>query len=177
LVKINNYEFTYESDKGERSTFSDNKNRNTVNKNKYSHEYKYNLFYSNIDLEDSNKYNNNNYEEISDSTYNSIPTTKSQPYKYQIFQTGYENNPSKKVNDIIDYFENNNIYNNINNKSITFGNVNKRKAKYLGKPTIFSRKLNNNKINSVKNVENKIGMKKNRNNNKSIDINIKNNNN
>ena len=177
LVKINNYEFTYESDKGERSTFSDNKNRNTVNKNKYSNEYKYNLFYSNIDLEDSNKYNNNNYEEISDSTYNSIPTTKSQPYKYQIVQTGYENNPSKKVNDIIDYFENNNIYNNINNKSITFGNVNKRKAKYLGKPTIFSRKLNNNKINSVKNVENKIGMKKNRNNNKSIDINIKNNNN
>ena len=172
LIKINNFEFAYESDKGERNTFSDYKNRNTINSNNYSNGYKYNLFYSNINLEDSNKYNNNNYEEISDSTYNSIPTTKSQPYKYQIIQTGYVNNPSKKVNDIIDYFENSNISNNINNKSITFGNTNKRKAKYLGKPTIFTRKIKSNQINSVKNVENKIEMNINRNDNNSIDINI-----
>ena len=172
LVKINNYEFTYESDKNERNTFSDYNNRNTVNNNNYSNGYKYNLYYSNINLEDSNKYNNNNYEEISDSTYNSIPTTKSQPHKYQILQAGYANNPSKKVNDIIDYFENINIYNNINNKSITFGNINKRKAKYLGKPTIFSRKLKDIKTNNVKNVENKFGIKVKRSNNNSIDINI-----
>ena len=172
LVKINNFEFTYESDKGERNTFSDYKNKNIINNNNYSHAYNYNLFYSNINLEDSSKYNNNNYEEISDSTYNSIPTTKSLPYKYQIVQPGYVNNPSKKVNDIIDYFENSNIYNNINNKSITFGNTNKRKAKYLGKSTIFTRRLKNNKIDNVKNIENKSGMKVKRSNNNSIDINI-----
>ena len=173
LVKINNYEFTYESDKGERNTFSDYKNRNTVKNNKDSHGYKYNVYYSNIDLEDPNKYNNNNYEEISDSTFNSIQTTKNQPYKYQIAQTGYLNNSSKIVNDIIDYFENNNIYNNINNKSITFGNINKRKAKYIGKTNIFSKKLKNNNITNIKNIENKIGIKVKRSNNKSIDINIK----
>ena len=123
MVKINNYIFTYESDKGERNTFSDYKN-NTINNNKDSNGYKYNIQYSNINLEDSNKYNNNNYEEISDSAYNSIRTTKNQPYKYKIAQTGYVNNSSKKENSIIDYFENCNIYNNINNKSITFGNIN-----------------------------------------------------
>ena len=176
LVKINNYEFTYESDKGERNTFSDYKKRNIVNNNKYSQGYNYNLYYNNINLEDPNKFNNNNYEEISDSTYNSIPTTKSLPYKYQIVQACYVNNPSKKVNDIIDYFENSNIYNNINNKSITFGNINKRKEKHLGKPTIFSRQIKSNKINNFKNVENKIGIKLKRNNNKSIDINSQNSN-
>ena len=175
FVKINNFEFTYESDQGEKKDIRvQNKKRNIIINNKPLSEYKYNVCYSNIDLEDySNKYNNNNYEEIRDSsTYNSISTTKTTlPYQYQVNQSGYLNNPSKKVISIIDSFEHNDISNNINNKSITFGSLNKRKTKKLTKTNNFSGRLKKEKINNIKNAESKVLKNSNRFNN-SIDISI-----
>jgi len=174
FVKINNFEFTYESDKGERNTNnSKNKKKHIIMNKKSSKEYKYNICYSNIDLEDSTKYNNNNYEEIRDSTFNSISTTKrTLPYQYQIAQSGYLNNPSKKVNSIIDSFDRHDIYNTINNKSITFGALNKPKSKNLAKAYNYSGMLKKNKINNAKNTEIQALKKSTKINNKSIDNSI-----
>ena len=179
FVKINNFEFTYESDQGEKNTInSQNKKSNIIMDHKHSKEYKYNICYSNIDLEDSKKYNNNNYEEIRDSTFNSISTAKrTLPYKYQIAQSGYLNNPSKKVNSIIDSFDQNEIYNTINNKSITFGSLNKSKPKNLTKTYNYSGMLKKNKINTAKSTESQVLKNSKKFNNNSIDINIINNNN
>ena len=176
FVKINNFEFTYESDQGEKKVINiQKKNNNTIVNNKQSKKYKYNECYSNINLEDSTKYNNNNYEEIRDSTFNSISTTKRTiPYQYQIAQSGYLNNPSKKVISIIDSFDRNEVYNTINNKSITFGSLNKPKTKNLTKTYNYSGMLKKNKINNVKSIESQVLKNSTKFNNNSIDISIKN---
>ena len=172
FVKINNYEFTYESDQGEKKTFnSKNKKKNIILNYKKSKDYKYNICYSNIILEDSTKYNNNNYEEIRD-TFNSIPTTKrNDPYKFQIAQSINLNNLSKKTINEIDSFDPNEIYNTINNKSITFGNLNKPRQKNLTKTYNYSGMLKKNKIIKVKGTDSQVLKNLTKFNNNSIGVN------
>ena len=175
FVKINNFEFTYESDQGEKKTInSQKKNNNIIASHKQSKKNKYNICYSNINLEDSTKYNNNNYEEIRDSTFNSISTTKRTiPYQHQIVQSGYLNNPSKKAICIIDSFDRKEIYNTINSKSITFGSINKPKPKNLTKTYNYSGMLKKSKINNIKSTENQALKNSKKFNNNTTDICIK----
>ena len=186
LFQVNNFEITYETDQEERK----NSNSNNYNiKNPmtniinypYQNEFKYNIYYNNIiNLEDSNKYNNNNYEEINENTYDSSSNTNYYPYKYEmIHQSNLNDYPKKSVNlydKMIESYEDNGIFNNITNKSIAFGTVKRRKAK---SKNINSKKIKTKKTNtnSIRHIENQNFINNIKNNSIDIKINSPNSNN
>ena len=137
--KVNNFEIAYRTDKEERKNANSSQinHRNTMTSiinYPYQNEFKYNIYYNNIiNLEDSNKYNNNNYEEINENTYDSSSNINYEPYKYNMISTSNLNNITKKsvnlYDKMIDSYDDKDIFNNINNKSVTFGSVKIRKAR------------------------------------------------
>ena len=184
FLKVNNFEITYETDQEERNNISSsqykqrNKMTNIVSY-PYQNEFKYNIYYNNIiNLEDSNKYNNNNYEEINENTYDSSSNTNYEPYKYNMIHSNNLNGISKKsinlYDKMINSYGDSDIFNNINNKSVTFGYVKRRKAKSknINKSSNYTKKIKNNKTNCIKNLESQSFINNIRNN--SIDIKINN---
>ena len=180
--KVNNFELTYETDQEERnncnnSHYNHGNTMTNILSYPYQNEFKYNIYYNNIiNLEDSNKYNNNNYEEINENTYDSCSNNNYYPYKYHMIHTSNLNEISKKsinlYDNMIDTYDDSDIFNNINNKSVTFGNVKRRKAKSknINKSTNFSKGIKSNKTNSIKHLENQSFINNIR--NSSIDIKI-----
>ena len=177
-IRICNFEITYESDQGEKKNFTSNKkNRSIINNFSKNKKYKYNCLYNkNNYIEESSKYNNNNYEEINE-TYSSVNDTKSYPNNYQCQITHNEsiNNTGKKKITIIDSFDAPDIYNNFNNKSITFGNISKKKNKNNSRTLNNFQKLQSAKTSSSKKVEGQNDdINFNRDDNNSTDIKIPN---
>ena len=179
FFKVNNFEIKYETDKEERKNCinSQYNHKNTMTKiisYPYQNEFKYNIYYNNIiNLEDSNKYNNNNYEEINENTYDTSSNTNYEPYKYNSIHTSNLNENSKKTINLyekmIDSYGDSDIFNHINNKSDAFGSVKRRKAKSKN----FNKSTNhikNNKTNSIKHLESQNFINNIKNN--SIDIKI-----
>ena len=189
IFKVNNFEITYETDQEERNNTSNSQynHRNTMTNiinYPYQNEFKYNIYYNNIiNLEDSNKYNNNNYEEINENTYDSSSNTNYEPYKYHMIRTSNLNEISKKsinlYDKMIDSYGDSDIFNNINNKSVTFGSMKRRKAKSknINKSTNYSKRIKNNKTTSIKHLESQSLINNIRNNSIDIKINSPNSNN
>ena len=189
LFQVNNFEITYETDQEERKNYinSDINHRNTMTKIikcPYQNEFKYNIYYNNIiNLEDSNKYNNNNYEEINENTYDTSSNTNYEPYKYNMIHTSNLNEISKKTinlyDKMIDSYGDNDIFNNLKNQSVTFGSVKIRKAKSknINKSANYTKKIKNNTANSIKHLESQSFINNIRNNSIDIKINSPNNNN
>ena len=189
FFKANNFEITYETDQEEKNTISSSQHnqRNTMTNiinYPYQNEFKYNIYYNNIiNLEDSNKYNNNNYEEINENTYDSSSNTNYEPYKYHMIHTNNLNDMSKKninlYDKMIDSYADNDIFNNINDKSVTFGIARRRKvkSKNINKSTNCPKKIKNNKTTDVKHLESQSLINNIRNNSIDIKINSPNSNN
>ena len=187
--KVNNFEIAYRTDKEERKNANSSQinHRNTMTSiinYPYQNEFKYNIYYNNIiNLEDSNKYNNNNYEEINENTYDSSSNINYEPYKYNMISTSNLNNITKKsvnlYDKMIDSYDDKDIFNNINNKSVTFGSVKIRKArsKNINKSNNYTKKLKDNKTDCIKHLESQSSINNIRNNSIDIKINSPNSNN
>ena len=190
LIKMIRFEISYESDKGERNTYNSyKKNRNNIinNNSNYNqnHNFKYNnIYYSNINLEESNKnnYNSNNNTIDNNELYNNLYSTKSKTnnpknyqYKYQIIHNNSTSNNNNLINigkkkiNINDSVEIKDLY---NNKSVSIVSISKKNnIKSNTNTSNNSRPLKSNKSNVTKNSENKIIISNyNNRNNKSIDV-------
>ena len=79
---------------------------------------------------------------------------------------------------MIDSYGDSDIFNNINNKSVTFGSMKRRKAKSknINKSTNYSKRIKNNKTTSIKHLESQSLINNIRNNNIDIKINTNSNN-
>ena len=181
-IKMNTFEISYESDKGERYSYNNfQKNISNINNNKYNTNYSYNYKYnnaSNINLDEKDKNNNiNDDNEFNYHYYNKSSYNNQRGYQYKnkilhnnSFTNNFIHNPSKSPININDSLE-------INNKSVAFVSGRRNNGK-TNTSSIKSRQLKQNNSNISKNKENKITISNSTRNNKSIDIiNINNNNN
>ena len=184
LIKMSNFEISYESDKGERNTYNSYKknkssiinNNSNYNNNNYNQSFRNgnHMYYSNINL-DKLKNNNNDDTEIYNNTVNSrsnINNLKNNQYKYQIVHNNssssnnFTNNVSKKRININDSVEMKDLR---NNKSVSI--VSSSKKKNIKSTTnINSRPLKSYKSNVSKNNTNKMVNSNYYKNNNSIDI-------
>ena len=181
LIKMSGFEISYESDKAERNSYNSykrNRNKNHKNAN-YNYNFKYNnIYYSDINLEESNKnnYNSNSHTKDDNDIYNNSYTNKSNvnnqinyPYKYQIVHNNSTsnknnlNNVGKKRININDSVEIKDLH---NNKSVSIVSVNKKKNVKSVTNNNNTRPLKTNKSSISKNSENKVIIS----NNNSLDV-------
>ena len=190
LIKMSGFEISYESDIGERNSYNNYEiNRNKNHKNtKYNYYFKYNnIYYSNINLDESNKnnYNNKSHNNNDNDIYNNSYTNKTNvnnqikyPYKYQIVHNNSTsnkndlNNVRKKRININDSVEIKDLH---NNKSVSIVSVNKKKNVKSVTNNKNTPPLKANKSSISKNGENKVIISNNNRSNNSIDVENQNN--
>ena len=164
IIQMSGFEFSYESDKGEKNSYKKKKDNfiNNINNN-----YKYNkIYYGNINLDEPNQnsYNNNNYNgddtEIYYDTYSKFKNAnpKNYQYKYQIVHNNSTinndiNKIGKKRISINDSIEMKDLH---NNKSVSIASSNKKKNIKSYTNYNNSHPLTSNKSKATKKNENRV---------------------
>ena len=165
LIKMSNFEISYESDKGEKNTYNScKKKRNNIINNYIQNKDNGCIFYGNINF-DEIKNNNNDYNEINNKAINNnrsnINNLRNNQYQYKIVHhnTNINNNKINKINNMrrrrIDGNDSLEMKDLHNNKSVSMvsnnKNSNMKSSSNINSPQLKSYKSNtlNNNINKT----------------------------